>query len=87
MYLAKLIDNMYYKLKALKTLKIAPNGCVFFESSIYLKIFKKYHFLKFNLLSQRPNEKIFFSFNSNSFHKKYINQIFKNLFNELTINC
>jgi hypothetical protein len=74
-------------LKSFKTLQVLPNGCVYFDHSIYLKTYKKYNFLKKNLTIS-PFNKTSSNFHpSNFFYTKYRNQIFKNLTNEFTVNC
>jgi hypothetical protein len=78
---------MCYKLKSFKTIQISSNGCVFFDHSAYLKLYKKYHFSKKSLLSKSLNNKDFSLTNSAFFYKKYYNQIFKKSRHEFTINC
>lgn len=78
---------MYSNIKALKTLQIFPNGCVYIDSSSYLKTYKKYNFLKKNLFVNPSKKNQPTSSKSNFFYTKYRNQIIKNSINELTVNC
>jgi hypothetical protein len=78
---------MYSNLKALKTLQIFPNGCIYINSSPYLKTYKKYNFLKKNLFVNFLKKNQLASTKSTFFYTKYRNQIIKNSINELTVNC
>jgi hypothetical protein len=62
---------MRSKLKSLKILQILPNGCVYFDNSVYLKTFIRYHFSKNSLLSNFLDKKNLMLMNSNFFYKKY----------------
>jgi hypothetical protein len=61
------------KLKSLKILQVLPNGCVYFDNSVYLKTFTRYHFSKESLLSNFLDKKKLILTNSNFFYKKYRN--------------
>lgn len=75
------------KLKSFKTLQISLNGCVFFDYSVYLKKYKRYHFSKKTFFFDPLNKKDQTLTNSNFFYKKYRNQSVKKPTNELTTNC
>jgi len=62
---------MRSKLKSFKILQILPNGCVYFDNSVYLKTFTRYHFSKDSLLSTFLDKKTLIVTNSNFFYKKY----------------
>jgi len=64
---------MRSKLKSLKVLQVLPNGCVYFDNLVYLKIFRRYHFSKESLLSNFLDKKKLLLINSNFFYKKYRN--------------
>lgn len=78
---------MYSNVKSLKTLQIFSNGCIYIDSSSYLKTYKKHNFSKKNLFANFLNKNQRVSTKSNFFYTKYRNQIVKNLINELTVNC
>jgi hypothetical protein len=66
---------MHVNLKSLKTLQVFPNGCIYFSSSVYLRSFKKYTFLKTPLVHNPslPNQTS--NKPSNFFYFKYRDQI------------
>lgn len=64
---------MYSRLKSLKSLKISPNGCVYFDYSVNLKTFKKYDFLKKSLVIEPFNKKKPTLLSSNFYYMKYRN--------------
>jgi hypothetical protein len=78
---------MRFDLKSFKTLQVFPNGCIYFDSSIYLRTFKKYNFFRKNLVINISKSSPTVMKHSNLFYLKYRDQIFKNLINEFTINC
>jgi hypothetical protein len=78
---------MSFNLKSLKTLQIFPNGCVYFSSSAYLKIFKQLNLFKKNLVTNPFKPLQTTVKHSNFFYFKYRDQIFKNLIDELTTSC
>jgi len=64
---------MRAKLKSLKNLQIFPNGCVYFDYSVYVKTYKKYNLSKKSLFFKLLDRKTLLSTNSNFFYKKYRN--------------
>ena len=68
---------MRSNLKSFKTLKIFPNGSVYFDYSAYLKTYKRYHFSKKSFFLNLLNKKQSFLTKSTFFYKKYCNQIIK----------
>jgi len=65
---------MHSKLKSFKILQILPNGCIYFDHSVYLKTYARYKFSKKSLFSNLLDKKKLISQNSNFFYKKYRNQ-------------
>jgi hypothetical protein len=78
---------MSIKLKSFKVLQISANGSVYFGYSVYLKTFKNYGFLNKNIVFNSGNKKTLILTSTSSFYKRYLNQIFKNLIYEFTVNC
>ena len=64
---------MCSKLKSFKILQISPNGCVFFDHSVYFKDHKRYNFSKKSLLFNLLDKEKRILSNSNFFYKKYRN--------------
>lgn len=77
---------MYSYLKSLKILQICANGCVYFDHSAYLKMYKRYSLSKKSFFFTPLTKKDSTFNNSNFFYKKYRNQSIKKLENEFTIN-
>ena len=77
---------MCSKLKSFKILQILPNGCIYFDHSVYLKTYARYKFSKKSLFFSLLDKKKLILENSNFFYKKYRNQSVNNSINEFKID-